>query len=173
MAGRRKLPPARRRRTLRETLWPGVGAHVWPREDETGWCPVPRVMPIILRILAEKALSGDMDLSRTYLGLWCDNYGEGIIEIAKESVYAETAGLRGPRGIRSWRERVGRLEELGLVRTHRRGNNEIGFVAIMHPYAAMVRLRERGLVSDGWWAAYQQRLIEVGAAPELEAEPSA
>ena len=168
MAGKKKVPSTKRRRALREALWPGLGEYVWSGEDEVGWAPIPRVMPIILRILDEKLLSGDMDLSRVYLGLWCDNYGEGIVEVANESSYAEAAGLRGVRGTRSWRERVFRLERLGFVRAHKRGNSEIGFVAIMHPYAAMTALRSQGLVDDGWWGAYQKRLIEVGAAPLLD-----
>lgn len=112
-----------------------------------------------------------MDLARTYLGLLCDNYGEGVVEVASESIYAETAGFRGARGVRSWRQRIAKLEELGFISTHQRGPASIGFVAIMNPYVAMARLREKGLVADGWWALYQKRAIEVGALiPGVDAD---
>jgi hypothetical protein len=169
MATRRQTP-ARQRLRLRETLWPGVESSIWPQQDEAGWCPTPRVMPVIFRMLSEKIVSGDMDLSRTYLGLWCDNYGEGIVEVASESSYAETAGFRGERGVRSWRQRVRRLADLGFLRIHERGNKAIGFVAILHPYIAIQTIYERGLISAGWWALYQKRLIEVGAVVPNHAE---
>lgn len=166
----RRTRPSRLRSRLRETLWPGIQTIVWPQPDEAGWCKVPRVLPIILRVLSEKTVSGDADLSRTFLGLLCDNYGEGVVEVTSEATFAETAGFRGPRGVRSWRQRVLRLAELGFLRVHVRGNKELGFVAILHPYAAMADLRQRGLVHDGWWALYQKRLAEVGAVPDEDVE---
>jgi hypothetical protein len=123
-------------------------------------------MPIILRILAEKSVSDDMDLARTYLGLWCDNYGEGIVEVADEMLYAETAGFRGERGVRSWRARVRRLAELGLLKVHDRATRQIGFVAILHPYRPLALLREQGKVPDGWWAILTKRLLDVGTDVE-------
>ncbi|MGD0905403.1 MAG: hypothetical protein ABR924_21120 [Terracidiphilus sp.] len=128
------------------------------------------MMPIILRILAEKSVSGDMDLTRTYLGVWCDNYGQGIVEIADERLYAETAGLRGARGVRSWRDRMAKLSDLGFLHLHQGVSRNIGFVAILHPYPAVERLRRAGLVSDAWWGAFQQRLAQVGVVqPDSDA----
>lgn len=165
MAGRRRV--ARKREELRDALWPNLAEEIWPQPKESGWCRLPRVMPIILRILAEKNISGDMDLSRTYLGLWCDNYGEGIVEVEDEHLYAETAGLRGDRGVRSWRARVRRLAALDLLRIYDRATREVGFVAILHPYKPLEGLHARGLVPDGWWAILRKRLLEVGAGSEL------
>jgi hypothetical protein len=130
-------------------------------------------MPIVLRILGEKTVSGDMDLTRTYIGVWCDNYGQGIVEIDDEQAYAEAAGLRGTRGVRSWRERMRKLAELGFLRLHEGGAKSVAFVAILHPYDAVEDLRTRGLVSDAWWGAYQQRLAQVGALVMVDLDPGA
>jgi hypothetical protein len=127
-------------------------------------------MPIILRVLSDKNVSGAVDLSRTYIGLWCENFGEGIVEITSEEHFAEIAGFRGERGLRSWRDRVRMLAALGFLRVHELEARKIGFVAVLRPYSAMKRLRSRGLITDGWWAAYSKKLIDAGVESEALAE---
>jgi hypothetical protein len=153
----------RRRRSLRGRLWPNVSATAfWPQATEAGWVLFPRVMPLVLDLLSNKKLSGSMDLSRTYVGLWCNAY-DGIVEIHNEVDFAAVAGLRTARGLRSWRDRVKKLSELGFIVHTTHQVQQIGVVGILRPYDAVAKLRKKGLVPDDWWNTYQYRLSMSGA----------
>ncbi len=123
----------------------------------------------------EGAFRGDRDIAGTYLGLLCENRGEGIIEVRSEAELSELSGCgASPRGVRAWRERIRLLEQLGLLRVFPRGSQSIGFVAVVHPDSALKALRKaRRLTgnSDGWWNLYQSKLREVGAEPSADAVP--
>lgn len=152
----RKLSTPSRRRKMREALWPDSSARVFPREGgtEKGWFSAPRTLPLVLALLDDKSLAGKMDLTRTYVGLLADNYGEGLIEIGDESHYALLAGLKGARGVRSWRERVRQLATLGFIAVHDGLGGRIGFVMIIHPDIAIRALHAQGRVPKEWWAEY-------------------
>jgi len=150
----RKLSTPKRRLQMRDSLWPESGAIIFPAEREKGWFSAPRTLPLILMLLDDKRLSGNMDLSRTYLGLLADNFGEGIVEVDSEEHYALMAGLKGGRGVRSWRERVRKLGDLGFITVHNGIGGRVGFVLIVHPHRAVSTLKENGQVPDEWWADY-------------------
>lgn len=148
-----------------EELWPGSRDQVWPRKTEKGWFKGPRALPLILALVNTKALRGDQDIQMTYLTLLSENRDEGLVEIKNEPEFAELAGFTSsPRGVRMWRERVRILQRLGLLRFYKRGSQEIGFVALVHPYDALDELRRAGKITDdGLWNLYRSKLRDAGA----------
>jgi hypothetical protein len=163
----RKERRSRDRENLRERLMPGSAKAIWPQQGEGGSCPLPRVLPLILGLLAEDELRGDMDLTRTYIGLCCESSG-GVVEI-DEPAFAGAAGFLKERGIRAWRDRVQKLEQLGFVKIFEPGAPRIEFVVILHPYQAIAKLHADGKIKAGWWDLYQQKLAEFGASEPAEA----
>jgi len=164
---------AKERASMLEHLFPGARALVWPRAEEGGWFKGPRALPLLLAMLNTKAWRGSVDVASVYLALFAENWEEGLVEIRSEADSAMMAGFRADaRGLRMWRERIRQLEKLELIRVAPRGSQAIGFVAIMHPYDLLARLRDAGkLPDDGMWNLYQAKLREAGSVPVPEEEP--
>ena len=150
-----------KREKLRDSLFVGSGGLTYPRPREKGWFKCPRTMPILLELLGTKAFSGGKDLTRTYIGVMADNYGEGIIEVRDEAAFAQEAGFEGPRGVRSWRERMKALKVLGFVDLVLGASGRVNFVLIVDPRVAVDRLLETrgGDVSEDWKTRYRAKLI--------------
>lgn len=99
------------RASMLDQLLPGGDALVWPREHEGGWFKGPRSLPLILAVLNTKHFRGALDIASTYLALLAENWDEGLVEVKGESDAAMTAGFRADaRGLRTWRERIRKLE---------------------------------------------------------------
>src|ERR1041385_6406406 len=115
-------------------------------------------------MLNTKAFRGTLDVASVYLALLSENWDEGLIEIKSEADFTMLAGFRADtRGMRMWRERMRQLEKLRLVKVFPRGSQEIGFVAMRHPYDLLQKLRDEGkLPDDGMWNLYQSKLREAG-----------
>jgi hypothetical protein len=140
-------------------MWPGSRDKVWPRADEKGWFKGPRTLPLIISLVNTKQMRGDIDIAPTYLALLAENRDEGLVEIRSEADMAQLSGFKSDaRGLRMWRERIRKLEDIGLVRVFPRGRQPIGFIAMLHPYDVINDLRrENRLSDDGMWNLYQTK----------------
>ncbi len=156
-----KAVPARRRERLRETLWPGSGSLIWQRSTNLGFTTVPRLLPLVLHLIRRLTEKGDP--TSVYLDLWCRSHDEGIVSIVDEEQCAYAAGYTGTRALRTWREHVGKLADLGFIRVKREGNREIGHVLLVNPLAVCSRLHAEGRVPEEWWVAFASRASEIGA----------
>ena len=137
-----------------------AGMILWLSEKETGYCAVPRTLPLIMALLDSKEISGKKSPSSVYVELLSRHRSEGVIEMGKESDHAFSAGYQGPRAIRTWRERMKTLEKNGFIVTKKVGNEEFAYVALVHPTVAVQKLINDKRVSEDWLAAYRHRQLE-------------
>jgi hypothetical protein len=137
-----------------------AGMILWLSEKETGYCAVPRTLPLIMALLDSKEISGKKSPSSVYVDLLSRHRSEGVIEMGKESDHAFSAGYQGPRAIRTWRERMKTLEKNGFIVTKKVGNEEFAYVALVHPTVAVQKLINDKRVSEDWLAAYRHRQLE-------------
>jgi hypothetical protein len=151
---------------LRLEFWPDEDA--WTGENERGWFFAPRTLPLVLALLESKELSGNKDVSRVYLELLARHVDGGVVEMAHEADHAYAAGYIGGRSVRTWQERMRILEHSGFIRTKQVGNQRYKYVLLVHPTAAVQRLRDAGRVPDEWWNAYRARQTETGEASHDE-----
>lgn len=158
-----KVKAAEKREELRELLWPESEQLLWTAKGTAGYTTVPRLMPLILHLI--RLLSKKGDPSSVYFELWARAFGEGIVSINDESICAYAAGYEGTRAVRSWRERILRLKELGFIDVKPQGNREIAHVLIFNPLAVCAKLRAQpsSNVPDEWWTAFAHRASEIGA----------
>lgn len=166
MGRRRQNDADRKRESLRDSLWPGAEEWIWnPNDPETvGFATVPRLLPVVLHLLKEQSGGRSGDPSSVYLELWCRDFGQGIIAIGDEQESAFAAGYSGNRAVRTWRERMYALVEMGFILVKREGNREFGQILLLNPIAVCARLRALNKVSDEWWTAFAARANEIGAA---------
>jgi len=150
------------RRRYREEFWPEEDP--WTGENEIGWFSAPRTLPLILVLLGSKNLNKNLNPASVYLELLARHRDNGVIEMVHESEHAYAAGYAGPRGIRTWQERMKILEELGFIKTKQIGNHRHKYVLLVHPTVAIQRLYDEGKIRQHWWDTYRDRQIDTKAA---------
>lgn len=161
-----------RRKRIRDDLWPDADAVTYYHKSEDGFFTSPRTLPMIARLA--KVLSPGIDPSQVYLELWARSFDPpGFVEIVDEEECANAAGFMGGggRSIRSWRERVRTLTELGFIRVGAKGSREHAYVLILHPHNVVRALYEQGRVPKPWWTLFHARLRDIGA-PMPEPTPA-
>lgn len=153
-----------RREEIKSELWPTDIA--WTGEKpEKGWFRAPRTLPLVMTLLSDKSISGTSDLSGVYLELLARHRDSGIVEMASPGEHSYAAGYSGPRGIRTWQERMKKLEALGFIKSRPSGNQQYKYVLLVHPTVAVQRLYEAKRVPKVWWDTYRLRQIEATEAP--------
>lgn len=137
--------------------------------DERGWGTVPRTLGLIGTLI--KHLGDRLDASRVFLDLWFRNFDDGLIEVQDEVAFAAACGYaRNQRGVRTWRQGMALLEELGFIRVKPKGLKKYGYVLLVHPNDAVERLKEAGdpPIPDWWWGLFTELLADTGSALRLE-----
>jgi hypothetical protein len=152
---------ARRRAELRDKMWPDAEARVWSRHEAKGFTTLPRTLPLICRLIGEQTPRGDA--SRVYMDLWFRAFDEGTVAVHDENEMAFTAGYDGPRAVRTWREHIETLRDLGFIATKEQGNRDVGLILLLDPNRVAAGLHHLGQVSATWWNAFVARITEIGA----------
>lgn len=155
-----------RREQIRAQYW--GDDDLWGGDNEKGWFRAPRTLPLVLALLSSKTLSKTQDLSSVYIELLSRHLDSGVIEMAHEAEHAFAAGYVGERAVRTWRDRMKALEDLGFIKTTEIGNQRYKYVALVHPAAAVRKLQQKNLVPDNWLRAYESRKLETKEAPLVE-----
>ena len=129
-----------KREAYKAEFWPDDIA--WTGEPpEMGWFRAPRTLPLIMKFLSEKKVSGNT--GRSILTFLARHRDSGIVEMATDSDHSYSAGYTGSRSVRTWQERMKLLEKLGFIKSRKVGNQQYKFVLLVHPTIAIINLRER------------------------------
>ena len=144
---------------VRDKLWPDAKHELWNPRSEKGFTTIPRTLPLLMRLL--DTLVKGKDLSRVYLHLWSRSYTHGVVEVRDPGKFAYASSFKG---IRSWRERVELLQNLGFIRTAPLGDIQHYYITVRHPDAVIQELERKGkLHDDSWLQMYETELAEIGA----------
>jgi hypothetical protein len=158
------------RLNLREQLWPGESKTLWHRSTEDGFSTIPRTLPLVMTLIDQLKSKGK-DAARVYFDLWSRQMDDSLVVVNDEASMAYSSGyVSSTRNVRSWRERIDLLRELGFVSVMPRGSRDYGYILLHHPHRVVRELRTKGLVSDNWWWEFTNRAGEIGA--ELPPEPN-
>lgn len=152
-----------KRRELRDQLWPGAANLIWNRTTDDGWCTVPRTLPLIMTLINEVAPKAKGDPSRVYCELWSRVFDEGVIEMEDEADHAYAAGFVTTRGVRTWRERMDVLVDLGFIRVKPDGSRKYGYVLLVHPHDVVAALRKAKRVPEEWHNTFVHMVGKTGA----------
>ena len=88
------------------------------------------------------------------------------MEIGNEQDVANGCGFAsGTRAVRSWRERITVLANLGFIEVHGKGTRDFAYVLMLHPHDAVARLKKAqpDRIPKWWWDLFTSRLRETGA----------
>lgn len=154
---------ALRRLALRDQLWPDESENLWHRTTEDGYSTIPRTLPLVMTLIDELKGKGK-DAARVYFDLWCRQIDDSFVGVNDEESFAYSSGYSTPgRNVRSWRERIDILSDLGFVKVQPNGSRKYGYVVLLHPHRVVCELRAQGKISDAWWNAFIKRAGEIGA----------
>ena len=143
------------RLNLREEIWPGAGSHLWHRSTEDGYSTIPRTLPLVMTLIDQLKDKGK-DAARVYLDLWCRQLDDSLVVVSDEASMAYSSGYVVPsRNLRSWRERIDLLRDLGFISVRPRGSRNYGYILLHHPHRVVQHLRAKGLVPENWWLEFR------------------
>jgi len=138
-------------------------------------------LPFLGRMMDE--MSKNFPVSETYNALWCwtwDNNAFTRLNRMDEMAFA--AGFTGQRGVRTFQDRLKRLEAMGFVELKAAGNSKMAFAYLPNPHVVMFHLYDaltspgaapemreiaRGL-QEGTFNAFLARAQELGSKDVLE-----
>ena len=145
----------------RASLWPQLDEEkLWIKENSDGWLPVPRAMPLILRIM--DSLSVGKPISSTYFDLWCRTFNDSFVDCNKIREMAYYSGFSKERAERTWETRMTILKELGFIDIAEGGNGKFSYAIIFNPYLVIFDQFKKGKVSAEDFNALKMRMVELG-----------
>ncbi len=157
---------------LRRKFWPTVeDTDLWLRNERQGFATVPRTLPMICCIMDD--LSKGKPLSSTYLSLWCHVLDEMFLEIQSPAGMAFASGFDGERAVRTWRDRMSILKELGFICSKDGVNGEFSYVLLLNPYHVIRRLKANGIagLTERRFNELEARAHYIGASDMDESLP--
>jgi len=161
-----------RKLAAREKLWPGVtNAQLWNRKEREGFATIPRLMPLMMSIMDDLAGKGT-PVGQTYLEMWCRLRDESFLTLNMHEEMAFHAGFSGQRAVRTWRERVRRLAELGFIDVKPGPTGDLSYALFWNPYHVLRRHYQAKRIQEAKWVALEVRAVEIRAT-DLDDDQSA
>ena len=148
---------------VRAKLWPSISdAMLWGGDDAQGFSMVPRVMPLMMTIMDDLSGKG-FPVGQTYLELWCRLREERFLTLNRPEEMAFHAGFSGQRAVRTWKDRVKRLADLGFIELQPGPLGELSYAIFFNPYHVLKRHFIAGKINAARWQALVIRALEIGA----------
>lgn len=156
---------ALKREEIREEFWPGKASLIWDPSSQKlkGFVGVSRLTPWITTLIRHLAKAKSGDPTGVYWEFWCRHMGQGIVEIKDEEECAFAAGYTSSRALRTWRDHVQMLKDLGFADFTEVGNRKVGYVFLPNPLGIARWYSDKGKTPKGWWASFRSRAREIGA----------
>lgn len=140
---------------------------IWHRKTKDGFTTIPRTMPIVMQAIDVQSKGNPA--GHTLMCLWARSPDTPFLLIENPATFAAEAGFQGERAVDTWRKRMKRLRELFMIQTKPGPSGEFHYVLLTNPNSAVEWMRTHGLVQEGLYARFIDRLMEVGAYGEIEA----
>lgn len=160
MAARKQRTILERQLEARAKLWPELKAEELWTIDSEGWAPLPRLMPLMMSIMDDMSGKG-FPVSRTYLELWSRLREERFLTLNRPEEMAFHAGFEGQRALRTWKDRVQRLHDLGFIELKDGPLGDLSYAVFYNPYYVIKRAHLDGNVQDRKWQALIIRANEL------------
>ena len=153
----------KRQLEARAKLWPDVTNHMlWDRTERDGFVAVPRLMPLMINIMDDLSGKG-FPVGQTYFEMWCRLFDELFLTLNRPEEMAFYAGFTGQRALRTWRDRVKRLAEMGFIDVKSGPLGDLSYAIFLNPYHVIKKAYLHNLVREEKYRALMVRANEVGA----------
>lgn len=164
----KRMKMAERAQQQMEIHFPGVPpAFLWHRKTNDGYTTLPRTLPIAMQAI--DAQSKGQPAGHTLFCLWARSPDHVLVTIENPMTFACEAGFVGERAVDTWRKRMKKLRELFFIVTKPGPSGEFHYVLLISPNVALEQMRVSGLVQDGLYGRFLDRVVDIGAFGEIEA----
>lgn len=160
MAGRTQKEILKKQLEIRSKLWPELIPKMLWSMNSDGWVAVPRLMPLMMSIMDDLSGKG-YPVSRTYLEMWARLRDEQFLTLNRPEEMAFHAGFEGQRALRTWKDRVQRLADLGFIGLKPGPLGDLSYAVFYNPYHVVKRAYLDGKVQERKWQALVVRASEV------------
>lgn len=148
---------------VRSKLWPDVSDEMlWGGDDAQGFSMVPRLMPLMMSIMDDLSGKG-FPVGQTYLEMWCRLREERFLTLNRPEEMAFHAGFSGQRALRTWKDRVKRLADLGFIDVQPGPLGDLSYAIFLNPYHVLKRHFIARRINAAKWQALVIRALEIGA----------
>jgi hypothetical protein len=162
MASRKHRNVLKRQKEARSKLWPELSeTQLWSMDND-GWVALPRLMPLMMSIMDDLSGKG-FPVGRTYLELWARLREEQFLTLNRPEEMAFHAGFEGQRALRTWKDRVQRLADMGFIGLKSGPLGDLSYAVFYNPYHIIKRAHLGGKVQERKWQALIVRSNEIGA----------
>jgi len=162
MSSRKYREMLRKQLEARAKIWPDLeDASLW-NIDNDGWVALPRLMPLMMSIMDDLSGKG-YPVSRTYLELWSRLREEQFLTLNRPEEMAFHAGFEGQRALRTWKDRVHRLANLGFIDVKSGPVGDLSYAVFFNPYHIIKRAYLKGQIQERKWQALIIRANEIGS----------
>lgn len=159
----KSLSILQRQLRAREKLWPDVTDQMlWNRKERHGFVAVPRLMPLMMSIMDDLSGKG-FPVGQTYFELWSRLLDELFLTLNRPEEMAFHAGFSGQRALRTWKDRIRRLANLGFIDVKPGPLGLLSYAILLNPYHVIKRAYQAGQVQEAKWQALVIRANEIGA----------
>lgn len=162
MARKKARTVLERQLDARAKLWPELNNNMLWTLKSDGWVAVPRLMPLMMSIMDDLSGKGQ-PVGNTYLEMWCRLREENFLTLNRPEEMAFHAGFEGQRALRTWKDRVVRLANLGFIGTKTGPLGDLSYAIFYNPYHVVKRHYLDGKVQEKKWQALVIRANEVSA----------
>lgn len=138
---------------------------LWRRKSNDGFTTVPRTLPIAMQAI--DVTSKGSPAGHSLFCLWSRAPDNPLITVENPATFAAEAGFTGERLVDTWRKRMKKLRDLGFIQTKKGASGEFHFILLLNPNIAVELMRHKGLVQDGLYGRFMERVADVGAAGDL------
>lgn len=140
--------------------------YMWRRKSNDGFTTVPRSLPIVMQALNDA--SKGTPPGHVLFCLWARSPDNPLLTIENPATFAAEAGFTGERAVDTWRKRMKRLQDYSMISTKPGASGEFHYVLLLNPNTGVEWMRSHGLVQDGIYGRFLDRMAEVGAFGEIE-----
>ena len=151
---------------MREEFWPDIGEELlWHRKRNVVFVSIPRGITFISLVMDEIAT---VQISSTYLALWCHTFDESVVIINDQEAMAFESGFTGQRAVNTWRSRMKELDRLQFIQTAPGRSGPYNYVLLLNPYKIIKMHRDDGnIINKASYNALFERAAEIGAGEDL------
>ena len=163
----KRLNMAERAQQQMNLHFPGTDPrYMWHRKSNDGFTTIPRTMPLVMQAVDEA--SKGTPPGHVLFCLWARSPDNPLLTIENPATFAAEAGFSGERVVDTWRKRMKKLREFGMITTKKGSTGDFHHVLLMNPNTGVESMRRRSMVSDDLYGRFIDRMADIGAYGEIE-----
>lgn len=163
----KRLNMAERAQQQMDLHFPGTDPrYMWFRKSNDGFTTLPRTMPLVMQAVDEA--SKGTPPGHVLFCLWARSPDNPLLTIENPATFAAEAGFSGERIVDTWRKRMKKLRELGMIATKKGATGDFHHVLLLNPNTGVEAMRSRNMVSNDLYGRFIDRMADIGAYGEIE-----